>query len=42
MAGMLFLKKIVFVLLKGRTMSISEKKNPAMEVTVFIFPQEEN
>ena len=42
MAGMQFLKKIVFVLLKGRTMSISEKKNPALEATTFIFSQEEN
>ena len=42
MAGIFFLKKIVFVLLKGRAMSISEKKNPGLEVTTFIFTQEEN
>lgn len=42
MAGMQFLKIIVFVLLKGRTKSISEKKNPALEATTFIFSQEGN
>lgn len=39
MADMLFQKKIVFVPLKGRAMSICEKKNPALEVTTFIFLQ---
>ena len=42
MAGMLFQKKIAFVLLKGRAMSICEKKNLALEVTTFIFLQEGN
>lgn len=42
MAGRSFLKKIVFVLLKGRAMRITEKKNPSLEATTFFFPQEEN
>lgn len=43
MSGMLFLKKIVFVLLKGRRMSIQKKKNSlALEATTFISLQDKN